>query len=58
MECASDGGPMSDDRTLKERFLVRAESLSEHPEVFRCPNVTLLICDAVAFGVPTEAEIF
>ena len=26
--------------------------------MFRSPQVTLLICESVAFGVPAEAEIF
>jgi hypothetical protein len=43
---------------LKQRFLDRAKALSKLPEVFRCTAVTLLICDAVAFGVRAEAEIF
>ena len=43
---------------LKQRFLDRAKALSKLPEVFRLPQVTLLICDTVAFGVRAEAEIF
>ena len=43
---------------LKQRFLDRAKALSNLAEVFRCPQVTLLICETVAFGVRAEAEIF
>src|SRR2546430_7813378 len=43
---------------LNQQFLDRAQALSKLPEVFRCPQVTLLICDTVAFGVRAEAEIF
>jgi len=43
---------------LKQQFLDRAKALSKVPEVFRSPQVTLLICDTVAFGVRAEAEIF
>jgi hypothetical protein len=43
---------------LKQQFLDRAKALSKVPEVFRSPQVTLLICDTVALGVPAEAEIF
>src|SRR5262245_3915489 len=45
---------------LKQRFLDRAKALSDPnlAEVFRCPQVTLLICETVAFGVRAEAEIF
>jgi len=43
---------------LKLQFLDRAKALSKLPEVFRCPQVTLLICDTVAFGLRDEAEIF
>ena len=43
---------------LKQQFLDRAKALSKLPEVFRGPQVTLLICDTVAFGVRAEAEIF
>jgi hypothetical protein len=53
-----DGGPTCDDQAPKQRFLVRAKALSEHPEVFRRLAVTQLICDAVAFGGPAEADIF
>ena len=43
---------------LKQRFLDRAKALSSLAEAFRFPQVTLLICETVAFGVPAEAEIF
>ena len=43
---------------LKQQFLDRAKALSKLPEVFRCPQVTQLICDTVALGVRAEAEIF
>jgi hypothetical protein len=43
---------------LKQRFLDRAKALSNLAEVARCPQVTLLICETVAFGVRAEAEIF
>jgi hypothetical protein len=42
---------------LKQQFVDRAKALSNLPEVFRCPQVTLLICETVAFGVRAEAEI-
>ena len=45
---------------LKQEFLDRAKALFDPnlAEVFRCPQVTLLICETVAFGVRAEAEIF
>jgi hypothetical protein len=43
---------------VKQRLLERAKALSNVAEVFRCPQVTLLICETVAFGVRAEAEIF
>jgi hypothetical protein len=43
---------------LKQRFLFRAEALSDQPEVFRCQGVTQLISEMVAFGVRAEAEVF
>jgi len=43
---------------LKQQFLDRAKALSKLPEVFRCPQVTLLIAESVAFGVRAKAEIF
>ena len=49
---------MNDDRALKQRFLDRAKALSNVAEVFRCSQVTMLICETVAFGVRAEAKIF
>ncbi len=49
---------MNDDRALEQRFLDRAKALSNVAEVFRCLNVTSLICEMVAFGVRAEAKIF
>jgi hypothetical protein len=43
---------------LKQRFVDRAKALSSVAEVFRCQQVTLLICETIAFGVRDEAEIF
>jgi hypothetical protein len=54
---APDGGPIGDQQALTQQFLDRAKALSKLPEVFRCPQVTQLICDTVAFGVRAEAEI-
>jgi hypothetical protein len=48
----------ANDTALKQQFLDRAKALSNLAEVFRCPQVTLLICETVAFGVGAEAEIF
>ena len=42
----------------KQQFLARAQALAELPEVYRCQQVTQLICDTVAFGVRAEPEIF
>jgi hypothetical protein len=42
----------------KQQFLDRAKGLSKLPEVFRCTQVALLICDTVALGVRAEAEVF
>src|SRR5262249_7831823 len=42
----------------RQQFVDRAKALSNVAEVFRCHQVTLLICDTVAFGVRAEAEIF
>jgi hypothetical protein len=49
---------MNDDRALEQRFLDRAKALSNVAEVFRCSNVTSLICEMVAFGVRAESKIF
>jgi hypothetical protein len=43
---------------LKQQLLDRAKAQSKLPEVFRCPQVTLLIAESVAFGVRAKAEIF
>ena len=43
---------------LKQQFLDRAKALSSLAEVSRCPQVHLLICETVAFGVGVETEIF
>jgi len=49
---------LSDGQALKQRFLVRAEALSEQPEVFRCQGVTQLFSEMAAFEVRAEAEVF
>ena len=43
---------------LKQQFLDRAKALSTLAEVYRGPQVTLLMTETVAFGVRAEAEIF
>jgi hypothetical protein len=43
---------------LKQQFVDRAKALSKLAEALRCQQVTLLICETVAFGVRAEAEIF
>jgi hypothetical protein len=48
----------SNEPALKQQFLVRAKAMSELPEVFRCQQVTQLLCDMLALGVRDEAEIF
>jgi hypothetical protein len=48
----------ADEIALKQRFVDRAKTLSDKAEAFRSPQVTLLISEAVGFGVPAEAEIF
>jgi hypothetical protein len=48
----------ANENALKQRFLDRAKALSDLAEVSRCPQVTLLICETVAFGVGVETEIF
>ena len=45
-------------RVLKQQVLGRAKSLSDLPEVFRGPQVTQAICDALAVGLHSAAEIF
>jgi hypothetical protein len=49
---------MNDDRALEQQLLDRAKALTNVAEVFRCSQVTLLICEMVAFGVRAEAKIF
>ncbi len=49
---------MNEDRALEQQFLDRAKALTNVAEVFRCLQVTMLICDMVAFGVRAEAKIF
>jgi hypothetical protein len=49
---------MNENRALEQQFLDRAKALTNVAEVFRCLQVTMLICDMVAFGVRAEAKIF
>jgi len=49
---------MKEKQALEQRFLDRANALTNVAEVFRCSQVTILICDMVAFGVRAEAKIF
>jgi hypothetical protein len=49
---------VSSDLAAKQRFLVQATALSERPKSVRYREVTQLICDALAFGIRDEAEIF
>src|SRR4249919_985645 len=49
---------MNEDRALEQQFLDRAKALTNVAEVFRCSQVTRLICEMVAFGVRAEAKIF
>jgi hypothetical protein len=49
---------MNEDRALEQQFLDRAKALSNVAEVSRCLQVTMLICEMVAFGVRAEAKIF
>jgi hypothetical protein len=49
---------MSGDPAVKQRFLEQARSLSERPKFVRYRAVAQLICDALAFGIRDEAEIF
>ena len=48
----------ANNRALKQQFIARAKALSNRAEAYRCPQVTLLICETVAFGVRAKAEIF
>ncbi len=43
---------------MKQQFLVRAKAMSGLPELFRCQQVTQLLCEMLAVGVRAEAEIF
>ena len=49
---------MNEHRALEQQFLDRAKALTNVAEVFRCVQVTMLICEMVAFGVRAEAKIF
>jgi hypothetical protein len=49
---------MNADRALEQQFLDRAKALTNVAEVFRCVQVTMLLCEMVAFGVRAEAKIF
>lgn len=48
----------ANNRVLKQQFIARAKALSNLAEAYRCPQVALLICETVAFGVRAEDEIF
>jgi hypothetical protein len=49
---------MNGDPAAKQRFLEQAKTLSERPKDVRYLAVTQLICDALAFGIRDEAEVF
>src|ERR1700704_4082901 len=49
---------MKENQALEQQFLDRAKALTNVAEVFRCVQVTMLICEMVAFGVRAEAKIF
>jgi hypothetical protein len=49
---------MNSDPTAKQRFLEQAKVLSERPKFVRYLAVTQLICDALAYGIRDEAEVF
>jgi hypothetical protein len=49
---------MNGDPSAKQRFREQAEALTERPKFVRYRAVTQLICDALAFGIRDEAEIF
>jgi hypothetical protein len=49
---------MNADRALEQQFLDRAKALTNVAEVFRCVQVSMLLCEMVAFGVRAEAKIF
>ena len=41
---------MNEDRALEQQFLDRAKALTNVAEVFRCLQVTMLICGTIAIG--------
>ncbi len=43
---------------LKNEFLARAKSLSNLPELYRGPQLTLLFAEALAIGIRAQAEFF
>jgi hypothetical protein len=49
---------MNSDPAAKQRFLEQAKVLSERPKFVRYLAVTQLICDALAYGIRDEAEVF
>ena len=49
---------MKEKQVLEQPFLDRAKALTNVAEVFRCSQVTIFICDMVAFGVRAETKIF
>jgi hypothetical protein len=49
---------MNGDPAAKQRFLEQAKALSARPEFVRYLAVTQLICDALAFGIRNELEVF
>ena len=53
---AADMTKISNELALIQ-YLDRAKALSNVPEVFRCLQVTLLICETLAFGLRAEAKI-
>ena len=57
-ETAPDNDDRADIEQRKQQILLRAEALANSPEYIRSPLVMQLICDAKAFGLCTEAEIF
>jgi hypothetical protein len=49
---------MNSDPAAKQRILEQAKALSERPEFVRYLAVTQLICNAVAYGICEDAEVF
>jgi hypothetical protein len=49
---------MDDNQALKQRLLVQAKALYKKSEPVRAEAVTELFCNAAAFGVSAEADIF